>query len=120
VSGDFDPPKAEAQKTNKKRHLELKSDDLEVHSGNGSLDRIVATGSVEITQGVRKGRGTFLTYDVATGTTLLTGTSASPAMVNVEGKDSQGCSIRMEADGSGEIRSCENGSVITSIPVKKN
>jgi lipopolysaccharide export system protein LptA len=115
VTGNFAPPKSASQKSDKKVPLALRSDDLEVHSKNGDLAKIVATGSVDMVQGARKGRGNFLEYDVTTGAMRLTGTSASPAEVTDARGTSQGCIIEIAADGSKSATNCANRRVTTSI-----
>ena len=81
VDGDFAAPKSDKQAAGKKTHLTLRSDDLELHSRDGNLERILAAGKVQMDRGSQKGRGTSLEYNVATGAIRLLGTNASPAEV---------------------------------------
>ncbi|HZI51722.1 MAG TPA: LptA/OstA family protein, partial [Terriglobia bacterium] len=118
VSGDFAPPKSQRPATDKKVHLSLRANDLEVHSRDGNLGRIVARGNVDMVQGVQKGRGNFMEYDVTTGALLLTGTSASPAEVSDADRSFRGCRIQIDGDGTKRATNCENGRVTTSINKK--
>ena len=118
MSGYFDAPKTAGQKTQKSALLELKTRDLDVHSRNGDLDRILANGDVVLTQGLRKGHGERLEYDVTTGETLLIGTSSSDAEVS-EGKQlMKGCSIRIAADGGKTVNTCSDRSVTSSFKIR--
>ena len=118
VSGDFVRPKSQTITADKKVHLSLRSNDLEIHSRDGNLGRIVARGAVDMVQGVQKGRGNFMEYDVATGAVQLTGTSASPAEVSDGDRTFRGCRVQIDADGTKKATNCENGRVTTSINKK--
>jgi lipopolysaccharide export system protein LptA len=120
VVGDFASPKSGTQTSDKKVHLSLRSNDLKVHSRDGNLETIVATGSVDMVQGTQKGRGTSMEYDVATGATRLLGTNASPAEVFGGTERSMiGCMIQIAADGKRTATNCANEKVITSVPMGK-
>jgi len=120
VVGDFPPPKSGTQKSDKKVHLSLRSNDLDVHSKDGNLETIVATGAVEMIQGIQKGRGTSMEYNLATGATRLTGTNASPAEVfGGTERSMKGCIIQIAADGKRTATNCANEPVITSVPMEK-
>ena len=118
VSGDFARPKTDKQAADKKVHMSLRSNDLEVHSSDGNLGRIIATGGVQMFQGKQSGRGTFMEYDVTSGAVLLKGTSASPAELSDEDRSFRGCSVQIDADGTRKATNCENGRVTTSINQK--
>jgi lipopolysaccharide export system protein LptA len=118
VSGDFVRPKSEKNPSDRKVHLSLRSNDLEIHSRDGSLSRIIARGAVDMVQGVQKGHGNFMEYDVVTGALLLTGTAASPAEVSDGERTFRGCSVQIDADGTKKATNCENGRVTTSINKK--
>jgi len=119
VSGYFDAPKNAAQKTQKSALLELKTRDLDVQSRNGDLDRIFANGSVAFTQGLRRGHGERLEYNVTTGETLLLGTNSSDAEVSEGTRILKGCSIQIGSDGSNAAHTCSDRSVTSSLPIKK-
>jgi hypothetical protein len=107
------------QKTNKKVRLELRTRDLVVHSKNGDVETIIAREGVDLTQGLRKGHGSRLEYNVTTGDLLLEGTEASQAEVR-EGleKSVTGCSIHIKPDGGKDVKSCKDRSTTSSFPVK--
>jgi lipopolysaccharide export system protein LptA len=119
VSGYFDAPKNGPQKTQKSALLELKTRDLDVQSRNGDLDRILANGSVAFTQGLRKGHGEQLEYNVTTGESLLLGTNSSDAEVHEGTTTFKGCSIQIAADGSKAVKTCSDRSVTSSLPPTK-
>jgi lipopolysaccharide export system protein LptA len=120
VVGDFAAPKSGTQTSDKKVHLSLRSNDLEVHSRDGNLETIVATGSVDMVQGTQKGHGSSMEYDVATGATRLMGTNASPAEVfGGTERSMKGCMIQIAADGKRTATNCANEQVITSVPMGK-
>jgi hypothetical protein len=118
--GDFPAPKSGTQTSDKKVHLSLRSNDLEVHSRDGNLETIVATGGVDMAQGTQKGRGTSMEYNVATGATRLMGTNASQAEVfGGTERSMKGCIIQIAADGTRTATNCANEKVITSVPMGK-
>jgi lipopolysaccharide export system protein LptA len=120
VSGYFDSPKTAGQKTQKSVLLELNARDLDVHSKNGDLDRILANGDVAFTQGTRKGHGERLDYNVSTGESLLTGTTSSDAEVSDGTRLVQkGCSIQIAADGEKIAKTCSDRSVTSESKIKK-
>jgi lipopolysaccharide export system protein LptA len=120
VVGDFPPPKSQTKKSDQKVRLSLRSNDLKVHSREGNLETIVATGAVDMVQGTQKGRGTFLEYNVATGEMRLMGTSVSPAEISGGSERSmKGCTIQIAADGKRTATNCANEQVITSVPMEK-
>jgi LPS export ABC transporter protein LptC len=114
-----------AEKKDKDGILELRGQDLKVHLKNGEkggqLDTIVATGKVEMTQGIQNGRGDRFEYNFATRESLLVGTNASEAEVHERGTEQfvRGCSILMKADGSKSAKPCTDRSVTSSIKVNK-
>jgi lipopolysaccharide export system protein LptA len=108
------------QKSDKKVHLTLRSNDLDVHSRDGNLDKIVATGAVDMVQGIQNGRGTYMEYDVATGATRLMGTSAVPAEVfGGTERSLKACIIQIAADGKRTATNCANEPVKTIVPMAK-
>jgi LPS export ABC transporter protein LptC len=120
IEGTFEPPKSQRQKTDKKMSLELRTRDLDVESRNGDVETITAREGVDLTQGIRKGRGNRLEYNVITGDIWLVGTDTSEAEVR-EGPDrfTTGCSIHLKPDGSKDVKSCKDRSTTSSFPVKK-
>jgi lipopolysaccharide export system protein LptA len=118
VSGYFDAPGNAGQKTQKSALLDLKSRDLDVQSRNGDLDRILANGGVAFTQGLRKGHGERLEYNITTGETLLLGTDASDAEISEGTTLLKGCSIQIFADGGRTATACSDRSVISSFKPK--
>jgi lipopolysaccharide export system protein LptA len=119
IDGDFPEPKSEKQKTGKKVSLELRTHDLDVESRNGDVETIIAREGVNLTQGVRKGRGDRLEYNVTTGDIVLMGTEASEAEVREPDKSVTGCSIHLKPDGGKDVKSCKDRSTTSSFPVKK-
>jgi lipopolysaccharide export system protein LptA len=120
VVGDFPPPKSGPEKSDKKVHMKLKSNDLEVHSKDGNLETILATGGVDMVQGTQKGTGATMEYNVATGATRLSGTNASPAEISGGTERSmKACIIRIAADGKRTATNCANQQVIISAPMEK-
>jgi lipopolysaccharide export system protein LptA len=109
VSGNFVAPQTDKQAAGRKVQLTLRSDDLELHSRDGNLERIVASGAVEMVRGVQKGRGTFMEYNVTTGVILLLGTNASPAEITDPKNGSlQGCRIEIIAPDRKSVSNCAN------------
>ena len=97
----------------------MRTRDLVVHSKNGDVETIIAREGVDLTQGLRKGHGSRLEYNVTTGDLLLEGTEASQAEVR-EGleKSVTGCSIHIKPDGGKDVKSCKDRSTTSSFPVK--
>jgi lipopolysaccharide export system protein LptA len=120
VVGDFPAPMSGTQKSDKKVHLTLRSNDLDVHSRDGNLETIVATGAVDMVQGLQTARGTYMEYNVATGAMRLMGTSASQAEVfGGTERSMRACIIQIAADGKRTATNCANEPVKTSIPMEK-
>ena len=74
-------------------------------SKDGDLDRLVANGDVALTQGLRKGHGERLEYNVTTGETLLMGTNSSEAEVSDGTQFTRGC-FHSDCGGWREDREC--------------
>jgi lipopolysaccharide export system protein LptA len=120
VVGDFPAPGAGTQKSDKRVHLSLQSNDLKLHSKEGNLEMIVATGDVRMDQGTQRGRGVSMDYNVQTGATHLRGTSTSPAEISGGTERSlKGCMIELAADGKRTATNCANEKVITTVPIEK-
>lgn len=118
IRGAFRAPSSEKQKMEKKVTLELRTRDLDVHSNNGDVETIIAREGVDLTQGVQKGRGDRLEYNVSTGDLLLIGTSAAEAEIREPDRFLKGCSIHLKPDGGKEVTSCKDSKTILSSPVR--
>ena len=106
------------EKSDKNGPLELKTQDLKVHSKGGGPEVIVATGGVDMTQGRRRGHGDRMGYNVKTGESLLEGTKDSDAEVRDSDDSVKGCAIQIFADGRREVKPCADRSVISSFKPK--
>ena len=108
------------EKADKSGMLELRTEDLTVHSKGGGPEVIVATGGVQMTQGARKGHGDRLEYNVKTGESLLEGTQDSDAEVRDSDDFVKGCTIQILADGRRLAKPCADRSVTTSPSKTRN
>ena len=118
IRGAFRAPSSEKQKIDKKITLELRARDLDVHSKNGDVETIIATEGVDLTQGIRKGHGERLEYNVITGDLLLLGSGSAEAEVREPDRYLTGCSIHLKPDGGKEVTSCKDSKTTLSAPVK--
>jgi lipopolysaccharide export system protein LptA len=118
IRGAFRAPSSDKQKIEKKVTLELRTRDLDVHSKDGDVESITAREGVDLTQGVSKGRGERLEYNVKTGDLLLIGTSAAQAEIREPDRSLIGCSIHLKPDGGKEATSCKDSKTTLSSPVK--